>query len=180
MGALSIRLATRADAPAIEALMAQAILALMPAFLTPDQVQGSFETMGLDSQLIDDGTYFVVEDGGALVGCGGWSRRSTLYGGNHAAGRDDSLLDPATGAARIRAMYTHPAHVRRGIGRLIIDTAEAAAWAEGFRRATMGATLAGAPLYRICGYEVVEELAKPAANGAVIPLLVMEKALSAP
>jgi GNAT superfamily N-acetyltransferase len=172
---LTLRLATRADMPEMSALMAGAIGQLMPAFLTPEQVQGSHETMGIDTLLIDDGTYFAVEENGMIVGCGGWSRRTTLYGGNHSAGRDDSLLDPAKDPARIRAMYTHPDHARRGIGKMVIDAGEAAARAEGFTRTTLGATLAGEPLYTKCGYVEVDRHLRTAANGAVITLLVMVK-----
>ena len=107
----------------------------------------------------------------------GWSRRGTLYGGDHSAGRDNRLLDPATEPARIRAMYTHPDHVRRGIGQMIIDAGEAAARAEGFKSAQMGATLAGEPLYRRCGYELIEVIEKHAKNGAIIPLKIMGKTL---
>jgi GNAT superfamily N-acetyltransferase len=177
MGELTLRLATRGDMPVMAVLMEASIRRLLGAVLTPEQVEGSFETMGIDTQLIDDGTYFVVEDGSTMVGCGGWSRRATLFGGNHTEGRDDSLLDPATGAARIRAMYTHPDHARRGIGRMIIEAAEAAACAEGFQRSTLGATLGGLPLYRAVGYHTVEERPKPAKNGSVVTLFVMEKAL---
>jgi GNAT superfamily N-acetyltransferase len=173
---LTLRLATRADMPEMSALMSASIGQLMPAFLTPEQVQGSHETMGIDTMLIDDGTYFaVVEDNGTIVGCGGWSRRTTLYGGNHSAGRDDTPLDPSKDPARVRAMYTHPDHARRGIGKMVIDAAEAAARAEGFTRTTLGATLAGEPLYTKCGYVEVDRHIKHAANGAVIPLLVMVK-----
>ncbi|MEN9855271.1 MAG: hypothetical protein RLZZ157_397 [Pseudomonadota bacterium] len=174
---LRLRPATRADLPQLALLMDAAIGQLMHGFLTPAQVEGSRETMGIDTQLIDDGTYFVVEDESEIVGCGGWSRRATLYGGNHSGGRDDRLLDPTTEPARVRAMYTHPGHVRRGIGRMIIDAAEAAARAEGFTKTTLGATLAGVPLYQTCGYTQIDRHEKHAANGAVIPLLVMVKDL---
>jgi GNAT superfamily N-acetyltransferase len=174
---LSLRLATRADMPEMSALMSASIGQLMPAFLTAEQVQGSHETMGIDTMLIDDGTYFAVIEDDVIVGCGGWSARTTLYGGNHSAGRDDSLLDPTKDPARIRAMYTHPDYVRRGIGKMIIDAAEAAARAEGFTRTTLGATLAGEPLYTKCGYVEVDRHLRTAANGAVITLLVMVKEL---
>jgi GNAT superfamily N-acetyltransferase len=174
---LKLRSATRADLPELAVLMDAAIGRLMDDFLTPQQVEGSRETMGIDTQLIDDGTYFVVEDDGLIVGCGGWSRRATLYGGNHSGGRDDSLLDPKKDAARVRAMYTHPDHVRRGIGRMVIQAAEDAARAEGFTRTTLGATLAGVPLYETCGYTEIDRHEKHAANGAIIPLLVMVKDL---
>jgi GNAT superfamily N-acetyltransferase len=174
---LTLRIATRNDMVQMAPLLSAAISQLMPAFLTPQQVQGSLETMGIDTQLIDDGTYFVVEEDGVIVGCGGWSRRTTLYGGNHSAGRDDTLLDPTKDAARIRAMYTHPDHARRGIGKMVIEAGEAAARAQGFKRTTLGATLAGEPLYTKCGYVEVDRHLRTAANGAVITLLVMVKEL---
>ncbi|NNC53978.1 MAG: GNAT family N-acetyltransferase, partial [Erythrobacter sp.] len=123
---LSIRLARQEDAPAIAALMQLAIEQLQQSYLTSEQIEASKAGMGLDALLIEDGTYFCVEDNGELAGCGGWSRRATLYGGNHSAGRDPRLLDPANERARIRAMYTHPDHVRKGVGRLVLETAEAA------------------------------------------------------
>ena len=172
---LTLRIATRADMTEMSALMSAAIGQLMPAFLTPEQVVGSHETMGIDTQLIDDGTYFAVEEDGVIVGCGGWSRRTTLYGGSNSAGRDDTPLDPTKDAARVRAMYTHPDHARRGIGKMIIDAAETAARTDGFKRTTLGATLAGEPIYTNCGYVEVERHIKNAANGATIPLLVMVK-----
>lgn len=132
--------------------------------------------MGLDILLIEDGTYFFVEDGGELAGCGGWSRRATLYGGNHSAGRDPRLLDPVNERARIRAMYTHPAHTRKGIGRMILDAGEEAARAEGFRAMEMAATMEGKPFYERCGYVVESEWFDT--NGAVpVPLTTMTKQL---
>lgn len=171
---IEIRLANSADAPAIAALMDLAIAELQKGFLTPEQIASSRAGMGLDLQLIADGTYFCVEEDGDLVGCGGWSRRATLYGGNHSAGRDPRLLDPETERARIRAMYTHPDHTRKGIGRLILDTAEAAAREEGFKALEMAATMSGKPLYSACGYQVESEWFDE--NGAVpVPLATMWK-----
>lgn len=173
---IAIRLATRADVEAIARLMAHAIEDLQRGFLDPAQIEASKAGMGLDLQLIEDGTYFCVEEDGVLVGCGGWSRRATLYGGNHSAGRDPRLLDPASERARIRAMYTHPAHTRKGIGRLILETSEAAARAEGFGELEMAATMAGRPLYLACGYAVESEWFDT--NGAVpVPLATMTKTL---
>ncbi|MFZ9395753.1 MAG: GNAT family N-acetyltransferase [Erythrobacter sp.] len=173
---LTIRLANANDAPAIAALMERAIAELQQGFLTPEQIAASHVAMGLDLQLIEDGTYFCVEDDGELAGCGGWSRRVTLYGGNHSAGRNPRLLDPATERARIRAMYTHPDHTRKGVGRLILETAEQAARAEGFGELEMAATMSGKPLYLSCGYEVESEWFDE--NGAVpIPLATMWKRL---
>ena len=173
---ISIRLAVPDDAGAIAQLMELAIAELQKGFLTPEQIESSRAGMGLDLQLIDDGTYFCVEEDGVLVGCGGWSRRATLYGGNHSAGRDPRLLDPASERARIRAMYTHPGHTRKGIGRLILDTAENAARAEGFKAIEMAATLSGKPLYTACGYRIESEWFDE--NGAVpVPLATMWKRL---
>lgn len=176
---LSLRLATPADVPVLSDLMNQAIGELLRAFLPPEGVKASFEVMGLDTQLIADCTYFVVEDAGQIAGCGGWSRRSTLFGGDHSAGRDAALLDPSTDAARVRAMYTHPDHTRKGVGRLILDACEAAALAEGFGRVEMAATLAGAPLYRACGYQDLERFEAVTSVGYAVPLIRMGKRLSA-
>jgi len=131
--------------------------------------------MGLDTQLIRDGTYFAVEEQERIIGCGGWSRRATLFGGDHSAGRSAALLNPRTEPARVRAMYTDPDHARRGVGRAVLDACEAAAAAEGFTRVQLAATLSGEPLYRACGYEVVERFASTTSNGTEIPLLRMEK-----
>lgn len=149
---MRVRLATLADAPALRALMDAAIPALLAPYLSPAQVAASFSVMGLDTQLISDGTYFIVEHEGEIAGSGGWSRRATLFGGDHSGGRDARALDPLTEPARVRAMYTHPAFTRRGIGRLVLETCERAAMAEGFRNAELAATLAGEPLYLACGY----------------------------
>ncbi len=172
---LSIRVATEADLPALRALMNRSIAELQRGFLDSAQVEASFDIMGLDTQLVADRTYFVVEAGDALAGCGGWSRRATLFGGDHTAGRDAALLDPAKEAARIRAMYTSPDFTRRGVGRLIIETCEAAAAAEGFTRCEMAATLAGEPLYLSCGYEVIEPFDGVTSSGARVPLKRMGK-----
>lgn len=171
------RLATSDDLPALQRLMTDAIRALLPAFLPPEKVEASFAVMGVDSQLIADGTYFVLEEDGALAGCGGWSRRATLFGHNTTTGRDPRLLDPASEAARIRAMYTAPAFVRRGVGRQILELCEAAARAEGFARAELGATAGGEPLYRACGYQEIERLEVPTPNGVTVPITRMGKSL---
>lgn len=171
------RIATRADIPKIRPLMDVAIRELLKPYLSPEAVEGSFEIMGLDTQLIDDGTYLAIDDGDALVGCGGWSRRATLFGGDHTAGRNASFLDPARDAAKVRAMYTSPDHTRRGIGRAILDACERAAADAGFKRAELMATMAGEPLYRACGYEVIEPASSTTSKGVRIPLLRMGKAL---
>ena len=174
---LSARLATAADIPALTALMDRSISLLLPAFLSPEQVAASHEIMGLDTQLIADGTYFVIESGGAIAGCGGWSRRATLFGGDHTSGRDAALLDPATDAARVRAMYTDPAFTRRGVGRLILSLCEERAATEGFKNCEMAATMGGEPLYVACGYHRIEPFEAATSTGVRVPLVRMGKTL---
>lgn len=174
---LTHRLASEADIPALSAVMDAAIAELQRGFLDSEQIAASRAIMGLDRQLVADRTYFVVEDGGRIAGCGGWSRRATLYGGDHTPGRDAALLDPATEPARVRAMYTHPDFARRGVGRLILQLCEDAARAEGFRRLELMATLSGRALYSQCGYRDIEAV-EDARDGAAVPLVRMAKAIS--
>ena len=173
---LSLRLATEADLPVLKPLMDQAIGHLLKPFLSAAQVEASRAIMGIDTQLIADRTYFVVEIDGDVAGCGGWSRRATLYGGDHTPGREPALLDPATEAARVRAMYTNPAFTRRGVGRAVLDAAEAAARAEGFSAVELAATMGGLPLYRACGYREVEAF-EDDRGGVAVPLVRMRKPL---
>ncbi|HEX6117853.1 MAG TPA: GNAT family N-acetyltransferase [Dongiaceae bacterium] len=175
-GALRARVARIDELSALDALMELAIGELLKPFLTEAEIASSRAIMGLDSQLVRDGTYFVVEDSGALAGCGGWSRRATMYGGDVSPGRDPALLDPAKDAARVRAMYTHPSFVRRGVGRLILACCEDAARAEGFIRAELVATMAGLPLYTACGYKPVERFTDER-GGVPVPLARMTKTL---
>lgn len=179
MSDFTVRWANEDDIPAIAALMDRAIGKLQNAFLTPEQVAASRLSMGLDTQLIADGTYLLVEtEAGRLVGCGGWSYRATLYGGDHnPALRDSAPLDPATDPARIRAMYTDPDFTRRGIGKIVLAVNEAAAKDAGFARAELMATLAGEPLYTACGYEPIERVDKMTTNGVAVPGVRMGKAL---
>jgi GNAT superfamily N-acetyltransferase len=170
------RLARPEDTAALKTLAEASIAALLPAFLTPEQVAASRMIMGVDSQLIADGTYFVIEDGKRIAAAGGWSRRNTPYGGDHSPGRDAALLDPARDAARVRAMYTHPDYVRRGLGRRILDLCHAAAAAEGFSRTQLTATMAGEPLYRAAGYQPLEAFEDPS-GGFPVPLLLMVRPL---
>jgi len=173
---LAHRLATEADIPALSAVMDAAIAELQKGFLDPAQIASSRMIMGLDRQLVADGTYFVIEDGTAIAGCGGWSRRATLYGGDHTPGRDAALLNPATDPARVRAMYTHPAFARRGVGRLILRLCEDAAKAEGFRRLELMGTMSGVPLYRSYGFEPIEDILDDR-GGTPVPLTRMGKAI---
>lgn len=173
---LEIRKAQFLDVPNIKTLMARAISELQTGYLTSDQISASHQSMGLDTQLIEDQTYYCVMDGDLLVGCGGWSFRATLYGGNHSAGRSAKRLNPTKDRARIRAMYTDPDHTRRGIGKLILVTAEAEAKIAGFSNLEMAATLAGEPFYTKCGYSVESRWVDE--NGPVaVPLLTMVKSL---
>lgn len=169
------RVAVLADVPALRELMDAAIAELQHGFLDPDQIESSRAIMGIDTQLIEDGTYFVVESArGELAGCGGWSRRATLYGGNQTPGRDANLLDPAIDPARVRAMYTSPRFARRGVGRLILRLCEAAAAREGFTRLELMSTLSGEPLYTAYGFRPLERL-EDATGGAAVPLVRMGK-----
>lgn len=175
---LTHRLATPEDLPALKVLMAAAISELQAAFLNDAQIAASRSVMGLDSRLVSDGTYFLVEEEGVLAGCGGWSRRATLYGGDHSAKlRDDRLLDPSSEPARLRAMYTHPDFARRGVGRLVVGLCEAAAREAGFTRMELMGTLAGEPLYVRCGYAPLERTESAPVDGVSVPLVRMGKAL---
>ena len=175
MESFTHRLAVAADMPALTVLMNRAIADLLPEFLSPAEVEASFAVMGLDTQLIEDGTYFVIESGGRIAGCGGWSRRATLFGGNHTKGRDARLLDPATEAARVRARYTSPDFTRRGIGRKVLSLCEDAARREGFKTVELGATMGGKPLYEACGYKPIELMMVPTPGGVQVPILRMGK-----
>lgn len=177
MDILSCRLAAASDMEALTGLMTAAIRDLLPQFLSPEQVEASFAVMGLDTVLIEDGTYFVIEIGGQLAGCGGWSRRATLFGGNHTEGRDARLLDPSTEPARVRAMYTSPRFTRRGVGRKVLALCEEAARGEGFLRVELAATMGGKPLYEACGYKPIEAMSVATPNGVAVPLLRMGKTL---
>lgn len=168
------RVATEADETRLRAVMDSAIAELQRGFLSDDQIRSSRAIMGIDHQLIADGTYYVVEHEGAVAGCGGWSRRATLYGSDTTPGRDPQLLDPAVDAARVRAMYTAPAYARRGVGWLILELCERAAAAEGFTRLELMGTLSGQPLYTRYGFVPVEHVADDR-GGAAVPLVRMEK-----
>ncbi len=174
---LTHRLATEDDLPALNALMTRAIEHLQDGFLTAEQVRASHKVMGLDTQLVADRTYFLVEEDGALAGCGGWSFRATLYGGDDSVVlREPARLDPAKDAAKVRAMYTDPAFVRRGIGKMVLALCEQAARDAGFARTELMGTMAGVPLYTAAGYVGVDVLSAPI-DGVRVPLLRMEKRL---
>ncbi len=173
----TLRLARLDDIDTLRSLMDASMRVHLAAVLSPDEVDASFAIMGLDTQLIEDHAYFVVERDGNVAGCGGWSRRATLFGGDHSAGRDAALLDPKTDAARVRAMYTHPDFARQGVGRLILEVCEQKAAAEGFRRTELGATLSGLPLYKACGYREIEQLRVETPTGVSVPIIRMGKTI---
>lgn len=173
---LALRQATEADLPALRIMMARAIAELQTPFLDAAEVESSKAVMGLDTLLVTDGCYFRADIDGQLAGSGGWSRRATLYGGDHSAGRDARLLDPVTEPARVRAMYTHPDFARRGVGRAILDACQNAARAAGFTRVELMATLSGLPLYTAAGFMPIERILD-ASGGTPVPLVRMGKVL---
>jgi GNAT superfamily N-acetyltransferase len=176
---LRYRAALPADLPELHLLIDKSVRELQAADYSPEQIDGALGTyLGVDTQLIADGTYFVVEAEGERgpVACGGWSRRKTLFGADRRPGRDGTLLDPKTDAAKIRAFFVHPEWARRGIGSRILKLCENAARAEGFTRFEMGATLTGVPLYRRWGYAELERIELPLANGGSLPIVRMAKA----
>jgi N-acetylglutamate synthase-like GNAT family acetyltransferase len=192
---IRIRNAVLNDIPALQELIRASVRELQAEDYTAEQIEGALEmVVGVDSQLIADKTYFVaearkVEEGSrgksaggmhsesawGIAGCGGWSKRKTLYGGDRWNSREDTLLDPKRDAAKIRAFFVHPAWARRGIGSRILVACEQAASAAGFTRYEMGATLTGAKLFRARGYVAVENIEVPLENGIAMPIIHMVK-----
>lgn len=173
---IQLRFATIEDIPALDQLMRRSVRGLSAGYYTDRQIDLSLiHIFGIDTQLIADGTYFIAEADGKLAGCGGWSKRRTLYGGDQTKLGEDSLLDPATEPARIRAFFVDPAFARRGVGRLIIEACEAAAREAGFTHLQLGATLPGVPLYAALGYHPIEQVEEPMPEGEVLPLVIMGK-----
>lgn len=175
-----LRLATPDDIPAIAALIEASVRGLQASDYSLEQREGALGTVfGVDRLLIEDRTYFVVEDEAReMVACGGWSKRNTLFGSDNAPVKNDNWLDPQLDAARIRAFFVHPSHARRGLGSLIMRTCEEAARRAGFTRLTLGATLTGIPLYERHGFRQVERVEVPLVNGTSIPIVRMEKELT--
>jgi GNAT superfamily N-acetyltransferase len=178
---IRIRPAVPGDLPALCELIEASVRELQAEDYSEAQREGALKTVfGVDSQLIADGTYLVAEatkmsGEPVIAGCGGWSKRKTLYGGDQFIGREDLLLDPAHDAAKIRAFFIHPAWARRGVGTLILDACESAARAAGFTRYEMGATLTGAKLFGAKGYVAVRRIEIPLLNGEILPVIHMEK-----
>jgi len=171
-----IRKAVPADIPYLREVIEASVRGLQANDYSSAELEGALQSVyGVDSQLIADGTYFAAERDARIVACGGWSKRRTLYGGDQYAGREDSLLDPARDAAKIRAFFVRPDCARQGIGSLILEACEAAATTAGFRRLEMGATLSGVAFYRAMGYAEVENQAVRLGNGEVLAIVRMAK-----
>jgi hypothetical protein len=189
-----IRLARLEDVDLLRVLIDQSVRGLQASDYSTAEIDLALTSVyGVDTQLIKDGTYYVVEasattDGApgaasrpsCIVGCGGWSKRRTLFGGDQYTAREATELDPDRDAAKIRAFFVHPGWARRGIGSLILDACEHAAWSAGFTRLEMGATLTGVPFYRARGYAEREHLTVALARGESLAIVRMEKSASAP
>jgi GNAT superfamily N-acetyltransferase len=174
-----LRVATPADQTAVDALMKASAAVLFPRFYDERQSASAVEYVAqVDRALIEDGTYFVLESGGELVACGGWSRRDKLYTGSGEAAGDDRLLDPKREPARVRAMFVRADWTRRGLGRRILEACETAAKAEGFTQLSLVATLPGLPLYLAYGFRELERYDVVMPDGVAIPCVAMEKPIS--
>jgi len=176
----SIRLATEADIPALEILIPLSVRELQAPYYSAVQMEAALgPVFGVDRQLIRDGTYFVAEHDGEIVGCGGWSRRNSVFGGDSHRTGQDSALDPAVDPARIRAFFVHPAWARRGIGRALLQACESALLQAGFHKAVLVATLAGVPLYAAFGYAETEHYDITLSPGLTLPAVRMSKSFPA-
>lgn len=172
------RLATFEDVPVLQELIAASARGLSDGFYTPAQAESAIKyVFGVDSQLLMDGTYYLVETKDEIIACGGWSMRNTLFGGDQHKEMEDPLLNPAIDAARIRAFFVSPNHARQGVGRMLIDTCETAAKNYGFSRIELGATLPGVPLYEAMGYRPLDRIELQFPNGETLGIVKMEKHL---
>jgi GNAT superfamily N-acetyltransferase len=172
----SIRAAMMEDRPAIAELIAASARGLSREDYSDQQIESAIASVfGVDSDLIVDETYFVVEENSELVGCGGWSKRKTLFGGDQYTDRETGYLDPVTELAKIRAFFIHPAHARRGIGRALLTHCENEAREAGFRGTELMSTLPGLKLYRACGYEEIDGIEHELADGTKLGLVPMRK-----
>jgi GNAT superfamily N-acetyltransferase len=173
-----LRTATAVDTDRIGALMRESVLEIFPRFYDARQTESAAAYVAhVDATLIEDGTYFVHEIDGEIVACGGWSRRGRLYSGDGGHEGDDRLLDPATEAAHIRAMFVRSDWTRRGLGRAILEASRDAARREGFRRLDLGATLPGVPLYRAFGFQEVEPFIVTMPDGVTLEAVAMERSI---
>jgi GNAT superfamily N-acetyltransferase len=173
------RVAEATDTPALRDLITRSIRSLGAADYSSAQIEAALlGAFGVDSALVADGTYYVAQtEHGTIVGCGGWSRRRTLFGGDTHAERDESLLDPGRDSAKIRAFFVDPAHARRGLGRALLERCEAAAAAAGFGQLELMATLPGVQLYAVCGYTPSEQILYRLPGGIDIEFVPMHKRL---
>ncbi|GLZ44245.1 acetyltransferase [Actinomycetospora sp. NBRC 106375] len=175
-----LRTATDADVPAIAALMRASVRAAFPRWYTPEQAAaGEIHIAHLDRAMVDDGTYFVHDDGGQIVACGGWSRRARLYTGSGDRDDDARLLDPTREPARVRAMFVSGDHTRRGLGRAILEASARAAGAEGFRDLVLMATLPGVPLYTAFGFSEVRRVEVTTPDGLGLAGVEMTRPITA-
>jgi GNAT superfamily N-acetyltransferase len=175
-----LRAATHADRGALQRLIARSARELGARYYRREQIEAALSgAFGVDSQLIDDGTYFVAEHEDRLLGCGGWSRRRTLFGGDSHQARDAAELDPSRDAARIRAFFVDPDHARRGIGRALLERCEAEARAQGFTRFELMGTLPGVPLYQALGYQPGALIHYPVDGELTIEFVPMHKTAQA-
>src|SRR6266487_404797 len=171
-----LRVATDEDISAIEKLIPLSVRGLQATYYSAAQMEAALgSAFGVDRQLILDKTFFVVEHGGEIIGCGGWSKRKTLFGSDHQTNRDDAELDTSTDSARIRAFFIHPAWARRGIGRRILDECEQRIGAAGFKSVELAATLSGVAFYAAFNYVPTERYEVPLANGLTLPVVRMIK-----
>jgi len=176
---ISIRVAEVGDISILKELIPLSARELSRGYYTPEQTESAIKYIfGVDTQLITDKTYYIAEAGSDIVGCGGWSKRKTLYGGDQMKAESDPLLDPKVDAGRIRAFFIHPAWARKGIGRRIIEACEEAAKADGFTSMELGATLPGEPLYAAMGYAVTDRFEIPMTDGNTLPCAHMRKELT--
>lgn len=175
---MQLRVARPSDVPALQELIAASVRSLSAGFYTPRQAESGLRyVFGVDSQLIADGSYYVIEDEQGIVAAGGWSRRRTLYGGDQMKGGEDQLLDPASESARIRAFFVAPRAARRGLGRRLYDECAAAAARAGFTSLELVATMPGVPLYRALGFSMGETYSVALPDGVDLPVARMYRAL---
>lgn len=178
MSTITTRLANFDDVPSLQQLIAASVRELSKDYYTSQQIESAIKYIfGVDTQLLVDGTYYVVEADNMIVACGGWSKRKTLYGGDQHKSTADPLLDPSAEAARIRAFFVHPDWARQGIGKMMINLCETEAMNYGFKTVELGATLPGVPLYTALGYQQLSQISAQMPDGESLPVVRMHKVL---